>query len=318
MLSEGRCIVCGGEIRPSGREYRIEELFELWKPVTFSRATIEEHRRQAPATRLYRCSACGLERFIPSITGTPRFYVEAYNLEHTQLDSTFTYSTDKWEFDQALKEARACRRVFEFGCGEGQFLSRVRALGIDGAGTEYNLAALERARAKGLKVFEHGAPPPGYQSSADAVFSFHVLEHTAEPVEFVQAMVDIARPGGLIVLCVPNQDGPIRFIDPCVMNMPPHHVTRWRRTSFEALARRLGLSIERVAYEPLLLENHGYYSVHWVRHAIRGASSVAAGLRTFLSMPLRLAFGSLRRLGVRYVGLLKGQSIYVVMRKPGA
>jgi SAM-dependent methyltransferase len=314
MLS---CPVCGARMQGSGREYGIAEIFDLWRPVVFSPDTIAEHVRQAPATRLYRCGACGLERFSPPVIGTSAFYVEAYNLRETQPHSTFTYSTDKWEFDQALRDARACRRVFEFGCAEGEFLGRLRALGIDAAGTEYNAAALEKARAKGLKVYDTAALPAAEQGSWDGVFSFHVLEHAAEPVAFARAMADMAAPGGLVVFCVPNQDGPIRFIEPCAMNMPPHHATRWRRSAFEALARRLGLTVERIAYEPLLLENHGYYSVHAVRRLIGGAGPLAGLGRALVSLPLRLVFGTLRRLGLRYLPLLKGQSIYVVMRKTG-
>jgi SAM-dependent methyltransferase len=317
MPAAPRCPVCEAGLVPAGRDYSVEEIFELWKPVEFTAATIAEHRRQAPSTRVHRCTGCGLEVFLPAIIGTPAFYVEAYNLAHTQPSSTFTYSEDKWEFGQALADAAGGRRVFEFGCGNGVFLARLAAQGREVAGCEYNPAALAAARAGGLKVHGPADPPAAYGKGWDAVFAFHVLEHAADPVGLVESMRRMVKPGGLIGISVPDQDGPIRYIEPCVMNMPPHHATRWRRPSFEALARRLGLSIRRVALEPLLLDNHGYYSVHGVRHALPGSSAAAAAARSAVSLPLRLFFGGLRRLGVRYFPALHGQSIYVVMATPG-
>jgi len=58
----------------------------------------------------------------------------------------------------------------------------------------------------------------------------------------------MVKPGGLICISVPDQDGPIRFIEPCIMNMPPHHATRWRRPSFEALAREPRIGAFMVRY----------------------------------------------------------------------
>ena len=316
VARDTQCPVCAATLAATGATYQVDELFDLWKPVTFSPETIEEHRRLALATELFCCPQCALEIFLPRIIGTPAFYVEAYNLTGSQAVSEFTYADDKWEFGQAAADASGCRRVFEFGCGNGNFLSRLRQEVPEVAGLEYNPAAVDTARAKGLKVFARADTPAEYGRNWDAAFSFHVLEHVADPVAFVRQMADTVKPGGLVGITVPNQDGPIRYIDPCIMNMPPHHATRWHLPTFEALARRLGLTIRRVAREPLLLENHGYYSVHWVRHALPGQSWFITMTRFVLSVSMRLFFGGLYRLGLRYFPLLKGQSIYLLMTTP--
>lgn len=238
--------------------------------------------------------------FGPPIIGTPAFYSEAYNLRGTQTASAFGYSETKWDFDEALKDARQCKQVFEFGTGPGHFLSHVQAAGVAVAGVEYSDEARASAQARGLQVMSHNEPLHAWRGRCDAAFAFHVLEHVATPVDFVRTMLDMVRPGGFIGISVPNQEGPIRFIEPCVMNMPPHHASRWRLSAFEALAKKLELRIRRVAYEPLLLENHGYYSVFWPK-------------RKVTSLVLRGFFGSLRRLGLQYFHPLKGQSMYVVM-----
>lgn len=315
MLSQPpECLVCQTRLVATRERYDVEELFRLWRPVEFSRETVEEHRRIAETTQLYCCPGCGLEMFLPQIIGTPAFYVEAYNLAGTQAVSEFTYSDDKWDFDEAARDAQGRRRIFEFGCGNGNFLSRIKASTPEVAGLEYNPAAVRAAREKGLRVYTPDDGPRAFGGQWDATFSFHVLEHVADPVAFVQAMADtVDKAHGLIGISVPNQDGPIRHIEPCVMNIPPHHATRWRLSSFQALASKIGLEITRVAYEPLLLENHSYYSVHWVRKLFPQTSLPARILRFCLSAALRLFFGLLHRMGIKHFPLLKGQSIYVSM-----
>ena len=315
MKTEPKCSICSVGLERTDETYTIDEIFRLWKPIEFSQKTIEEHHKVAELTTLHRCPQCHLEAFIPQIMGSPNFYVEAYNLENTQGSSAFGYSEDKWDFDQALSDAKGCSNVFEFGCGKGNFLRRAITVAENVAGLEYNDAAIAAARARGFDVFTSETQPGTIGDSWDAAFAFHVLEHVKNPVSLVESMVEILKPGGLIGISVPNQRGPIKYIKPCVMNMPPHHATRWELSAFQALAKRLDLQILRVAYEPLLLENHSYYSIYWVESFLRGESRVIKMFRCVISIFLRSFFGTMHRLNIRYFSMLKGLSIYVLMQK---
>jgi SAM-dependent methyltransferase len=309
------CPVCGGLLRVSGQRYALQQIFDLWRPVLFTEQVLAEHVAQASETQLFVCQECELEIFLPQIIGTPRFYVEAYNLDAGQLASEFTYSASKWDFDEALKDMVGCKTLLEVGCGPGHFLQRARQVVPRVYGVEYNEVAAREARAKGLRVF---TDPEHVQAdgAVDAVFCFHVLEHVADPVEFLARLTSLVRPGGRIGVSVPNQAGPLRFLDACAMNMPPHHATRWKLHTLRALARRIGVQVERVAYEPLLLENHSYYSVSWVQRVLPGTSSLKSLLRHLVSIALRSAFRLLRVIGLRYLPPLRGQSIYVLMLRP--
>lgn len=307
------CPVCGGSLHAAGQRYSLQEIFELWRPLQFTEQVFEEEVAQASETQLFVCAGCGLEIFLPQIIATPRFYVEAYNLTGLQRASEFTYSVSKWDFDEALKDANGCETLLEMGCGPGHFLERARQVVPCVYGIEYNDPAAREARAKGLRVFTDSEQVP---AGVDAVFCFHVLEHVADPVELLGRLMSYVKPGGRIGLSVPNQAGPLRFLDPCAMNMPPHHATRWQVQALRALAARVGARVERVAYEPLLLENHSYYSVSWVRRAFSHASPLQSLLRGTISVVLRIFFRLLRAAGLRYFALLKGQSIYVLMLRP--
>jgi len=311
-----QCPICNVELIKQVEYYKINELFLLWKPIEFSHETINEHLQMADATQLYKCDKCRLEIFLPQIIGSSSFYIEAYNLKGMQSNSEFTYSEDKWDFEQAgIDIENDQSRVIEIGCGNGNFLEQIQDKLLSVAGVEYNLAALETAKAKGLNVCSPEDIDDTYVGKWDAVVSFHVLEHVGDPVKFVREMASLAKPDGLIGISVPNQDGPIKYIRPCVMNMPPHHATRWCKRSFEALAHKLDLEITRVTFEPLLLENHSYYSVYWVKKVIPGKWFLPTFFRQVLSGALRIFFGTLYRAGIKTFPLLKGQSIYVAMKK---
>ena len=310
------CPVCGGSLRPEER-YRLQQLFDMWRPVQFTREVVEEHAAQALETQRFVCRVCGLEIFLPQIVATPRFYVEAYNLDGSQLESDFTYSETKWDFDEALRDVTGCSTLLEVGCGPGHFLQRARRFVPKVYGIEYNELAAQEARDKGLQVFSHHEQLRQL-GPVDVVFCFHVLEHVGDPVEFLERLMSYVKPGGRIGLSVPNQAGPVRFLEPCAMNVPPHHATRWQLRALSALAKRFGATVQRVAYEPLLLENHSYYSVSWVQRAFPGASSVTSSLRDTVSVVLRMFFRLLRAAGLRYFRPLRGQSIYVLMLRPSA
>src|SRR5262245_109666 len=228
------CPVCGGVLSPAGPWYSLEGLFALWSPAAFSREVIEEHRRQAAGTRLHVCRTCALEIYWPQIVGTPGFY-DALQ-QHEQVAY---YTEDRWEFHHALADVRAGDKVAELGCGPGVFLQRLKQRGCDAVGTEYNNGALRAARALGFKVFAGQDDLSPIEGRMDAAFAFHVLEHVPDPVSFVEKAVSLLRPGGRLGISVPDMDGPVRHVDPCISNMPPHHATRWRLPAFTALAARL-------------------------------------------------------------------------------
>lgn len=303
-------------MEPCSQVFSLDYLFSLWKPIVFSEAVLKEHNKQARVTQLFACGNCGLQAFFPQIIGTPSFYVEAYGLAGVEKAPEFTYSEDKWDFDEALKDAEGCRSLIEFGCGPGHFLSRAKAIVPRVCGVEYNEPAARRARDAGFEVYDEAKDLSALKGSFDAAFSFHVLEHVQNPLGFMERFAALVKPNGRIGISVPNQEGPIGYMDPCVMNMPPHHATRWSLRSLSALAGKVGLEVQRVAYEPLLLDNHSYYSVYWVRQVFAGNSFVSRLVREVISITLRGVFQLLRLSGMQYFPWLRGLSIYVLMVRP--
>ena len=308
------CPVCATPLESTGERYTIDELFAMWAPVRFSDATINEHRQQGEFTRLFSCPTCGLDIFLPQIIATPLFYVEAYNLDGSQLDSDFSYAQNKWDFDTALDDARGLGGVLEVGCGPGHFLDRLSTVTDDVAGVEFNASALNVARARGHKVVESLGALDRAKGSFDAVFSFHVLEHVRDPLEFLREISSWVKPGGMVCVSLPNRGGPIRFIQPCIQDMPPHHATRWRKRTFEFAARRLGWSVRRIALEPLTRESSYYYTDYLGPYLFPRKTLVHSFGRRACARLLPPAFHRLfqllHRFGAKSTRIFNGQAIY--------
>ena len=98
-------------------------------------------------------------------------------------------------------------RVLDVGCGSGTFLHLLRKLAkVEVEGLEISPeAAREAAREYGLAVTagsieETGFPPDRFS----LVTLFHVLEHLREPVAALRKIHGWVRPGGRILVQVPN------------------------------------------------------------------------------------------------------------------
>jgi 2-polyprenyl-3-methyl-5-hydroxy-6-metoxy-1,4-benzoquinol methylase len=302
--------LCSATLAPTGRAYPLDELLAGWHPAIFSRETLDDLRNQADHTRLYECAACGFGIFHPRIIGNSSFYREIGGVYSGEY-----YQDWKWEFGEAIADTKSCRSILDVGCGAGGFLEKAKAQVPDVAGVDFNESALSVARGKGIRTFRSldSIPSPG--NRFDAVFTFHVLEHVPDPVDFLHRLAGFLAPSGKVGLSVPNMDGPVRFIDPCYMNMPPHHATRWTSKALQSLAGRIGLAVERTVVEPLSYRDRDYYTTHWVNRVSSGNPVLRKLLRWGSKNYFRALFGLLSATGRNVTTLHSGQSVYVLMRR---
>ena len=261
---------------------------------------------------MFSCPTCELDIFLPPIIGSPQFYQELQKYEKSCY-----YEETKWEFLESQKDIKNFKSLIEIGCGTGNYLDFIKKICPNSWGIEYNEEAIKVGKNKGLNIVSLKEEPRLKRDFFDGSVSFHVLEHVKEPLDFVINMAKWVKKDGKICISVPNQDGPLKYIEPCHMNMPPHHATRWRKKTFEVLVKRLNLKIEKIAYEPLLIYNHSYYSYYWVNSTILGESHLKLFMRYVLNRGLTFFFEVLKVFRIKYFPFLKGQSIYIIMSKLG-
>lgn len=248
---------------------------------------------------LHRCVDCAIQFFKPdSVAGSPEIYMALEQRAEYYLPC-------KWEHEMALRDIGDSRNGVEIGCGFGSFVERVRKeKGIPFYGCEQNPSAVRIACSNGVNVLLEDSQNlakrlPG---AHDVVCSFQVLEHVDRPREVLQSFCDLVRPGGKLLLGLPNAASFLKHqYNP--LDLPPHHMTRWRAEVLRRLQAWFPLKLIRIAYEPLPEYQVSYYAEAYMDFLKKRG----LGMAGWPSIRSRL-INVIRHSGVRR--LLRGQTFY--------
>jgi 2-polyprenyl-3-methyl-5-hydroxy-6-metoxy-1,4-benzoquinol methylase len=205
----------------------------------------------------FECLDSKLRFFKPdSIAGSGSFYE---NLQ--QFD--WYYMPKKWEHDVALEDLRAGDRVLEVGCGRGSYVNRLNSSEqCNALGIELNQVAVQEAKSMGRNVNgqsleEVAASEPG---SFDVVCHFQVLEHVIDPLSFLEYCVRCLRPGGRLLVAVPNMGGFVGQASVHLLNQPPHHMGQWYPETIRYLPNILPIRLHRLKFEDLSHYHRMWYT----------------------------------------------------------
>jgi SAM-dependent methyltransferase len=158
----------------------------------------------------------------------------------------------------------ADEKVLDVGCGTAGFARHVEhAIYV---GLEQNFATTS-ADVRSETAAQHAVAHAGRY---DVVCSFHVAEHTSEPVSFVADMVRCLRPGGRLFLAVPRWPSALTEIPNFAPNGPPHHLSWWSSSALQALAQRVGLIVENVEVLPPSPDIAIIYWMAWLTPKLTG------------------------------------------------
>ncbi|MBS1954061.1 MAG: class I SAM-dependent methyltransferase [Cyanobacteria bacterium SZAS-4] len=96
--------------------------------------------------------------------------------------------------------------VLDIGCGDGHTLDLyARHPGVKTYGVDFNLVALELARSNGHTVYEGSFEKAELPSNLfDLVTATHVIEHVADPRQFLLKVHHVLRADGILWLETPN------------------------------------------------------------------------------------------------------------------
>jgi len=142
---------------------------------------------------------------------------------------------------------RAPGRLLDFGCGAGDFLKRMRALGWTVEGMDMSeKVARDIHDSSGIRVHVGSLPHADIRpESFDAVTMWNSLEHVHHPREVVRAAGAALRPGGLLVVGVPNFDSWSfrHFREEWYALELPRHLTHFTPDSLGELLRQEGFEV---------------------------------------------------------------------------
>lgn len=100
-------------------------------------------------------------------------------------------------------------RILEDGCGVGEYLSRLQPLARQAVGLELEFDRAEAAHKKADQLTCGSADTlPFSGRTFDLLLSHEVLEHVRDDHQAVREMVRVLKPGGRILLFVPNRGYP--------------------------------------------------------------------------------------------------------------
>ena len=239
IQATGKCPVCSG----AGRVLRRLPAGEIAEGLhaVFGKAPPPE---AVPCDYdIAECAACGLVYADPMRAGGAVLYdwLTSFPKYHAQ---------GRWEWaklkDLVQGEGRPIR-LLELGAGQGDFLATLKELPqVTAQGIDLSESSAAKARARGLDVRRASLEDVIVEAAGtyDAVVLSHVLEHVATPGALMGAVANLLAPGGRILFSVPYSPMSREYLHDDVMNLPPHHMTRWSIRALEGLSRVTGLSLE--------------------------------------------------------------------------
>jgi 2-polyprenyl-3-methyl-5-hydroxy-6-metoxy-1,4-benzoquinol methylase len=198
-------------------------------------------------------------------------------------------------------------RLLDFGCGNGTFLRRMKAIGWTCTGLDFSADAVEAVRAGGIAALQGTLPHPELSpGSFDVIAMRHALEHVPLPGPVLMAAMDLLVPGGRLVITVP-------------------HFNSWEREVFGDAAMTLDLPRHLLHFTPetlgQLLQSCGFETIaiqqrsrsNWIRKCLTMADQRGTRRKGDVWLKSKLIRNVIARRAVR---LGKGNEVVATFQKP--
>lgn len=232
--------------------------------------------------RLVRCEDCGMVwlnphprpedmmRFYPptywqSCEGTPETYIPTKG---------YPYPPEEFALLSGFLHQCGCPlqgRILDIGCGGGEQSWPWRRAGWEVFGFDLSLEAVRRAQSHHHlpACVARASQAPFREHSFNVITLYSVLEHVSNPLQVVQEAARLLRPGGVVVILVPNiVSFQARFLRSFWYALDvPRHLVHFTPNTLEALLEQAGLDIVHLSHHSCRHNPAGYiFSLlpwHW-------------------------------------------------------
>jgi 2-polyprenyl-3-methyl-5-hydroxy-6-metoxy-1,4-benzoquinol methylase len=211
-----------------------------------------KHLYSGETLEMRQCDHCDLIYYHPLVSGDEAFY---NSLQH----QPWYYVDEKPEFHHAAALIPDHASVLETGSGRGNFSKILSGRHIQYTGLDFSVKAKEMAAKDGVSIINDSIQHYSltHKNAYDVACSFQVLEHVEDIHGFIQAQVDCLKPGGLLIIGVPAENAYIAKSFDLILNMPPHHLSRYTDACLSKIADVFSLELQGVWHEPL--QPHHYF-----------------------------------------------------------
>jgi SAM-dependent methyltransferase len=210
---------------------------------------------------IVQCNSCGLSftNPRPDVDCIEQFYPDNYRCHQPKDRREPRSEQARW-----LSEPWGRRRLLDFGCGAGDFLVRMQAIGWNAVGLDASLSAVTCTRERGLVAHAGSLPHPHWTGpSFEAITMWQSVEHVHHPLEVMRAARGLLTPSGVLVVAVPNFDSLSRHWFGAAWHGLdlPRHLTHFTPATLRAMLERAGFAHVEIRQER---------RSSWIRHSATG------------------------------------------------
>jgi 2-polyprenyl-3-methyl-5-hydroxy-6-metoxy-1,4-benzoquinol methylase len=243
-------------------------------------------RHQWPEFDTHVCAACGFEFINTEAASYPSNAQYVYDEANIGTSNPHQPHIRRRVAD-VMRLAKPPGRALDIGCGKGEVSLLLAQQGFQCTGIDMKPALIRHLQAHYSHVtwraaMSHELEAEGEQF--DVITMYHVLEHISHPVETLRRICRLGKPGGLLVVEVPNVGG----LEAKLKGKHWHyykvdHVNYFRPTDLLQVAEQAGLEV---------LGTRGYQhfsypqDVLW-KDVVKGAIAYA-GFKDVISVFMRM------------------------------
>ncbi len=256
--------------------------------------------------RVVRCDGCGLlmsnpqptDEELGQIYGENYFLVENNAAGQRHVDELKQGTADNYLDMITRYRGGGPGRLLEIGCGQGDFLLRAAARGLQVTGVEYSEhacgVAREKLAAAGVRDAEvrcgeiSDVPLPATPEEGFDVCAFSdVIEHVRDPRAFLERVHGLLRPGGLVFIATPALDSwSARLLGNRWMEFKAEHLFYFNSSNLQSLLFSCGFAgvLARPCVKTL---SYDYVAGHFERYPVPGFTAAALLGRRLVPKGLR-------------------------------
>jgi SAM-dependent methyltransferase len=267
------------------------------------------------------CTNCSFVFADPFIAGDNEFY---NLLPHATGEGDDHW---KWEFEKTFTTVAPMAakdenlHLLEIGASTGSFVKRIATL-IKKKNIlclEYSQIGVDKIRQEGIEAYSRDfhdlVHDQQFSNKFNIICLFQVLEHMNNLDKVFNTFNLLIKPGGHLFIGVPNGEK-IKFneLNGALLDMPPNHIGRFNKQTFEFLANKFGWDIINIAIEP-------YSSLDVMKTVMYYQSLQRAQLPP---EPETLLYRIKRYVNIKYIRLQAifmhkklGETLWVQLARPG-
>lgn len=195
---------------------------------------------QKGGIKIYKCSQCGF-----GFTQNTKLQTGSYHRDEEYIQEEGLFKNIFQKRVDIISQLTIPGRVLEVGCSTGLLLSLLKDKGWEVRGVEMSKRSADKAISRGIKVVVGSFENAKFENSFDLIIFNHVLEHVKDFRKVLSKTHRLLRPGGLILISLPNFDSFSAKIEKknWPLLLPEEHLWHFTPKSLGIVLKEVGFNV---------------------------------------------------------------------------